>query len=68
MNFSLTTNSKYNLRIRLWSFDKTEYGQVEYEEVIIGSKDEDYQLFLYGYSSDYNWRALVKDLKSKLFF
>ena len=52
-------NCKYNLRIRLWSFDKSEYGQVDYEEITVASAAEDYELFLYGYFSDYSWRALV---------
>ena len=50
---------KYNVRIRLWSFDESQYGQVEYEEITVDSNENDYQLFLYGYSSDYNWRTLV---------
>ena len=58
-NCRLTTTTKYNLRIRLWSFDKSEYGQVDYEEITVASAAEDYELFLYGYSSDYSWRALV---------
>ena len=58
-NCRLTTATKYNLRIRLWSFDKSEYGQVDYEEITVASAAEDYELFLYGYSSDYSWRALV---------
>ena len=53
---------KYNVRIRLWSFDESQYGQVEYEEITVDSNENDYQLFLYGYSSDYNWRTLVTTL------
>ena len=59
-NFHEMTNAhQYSMKIRIWNFDKDDYGEANYDSVTIGSASEKYKLMASGFSTHPSWRVGV---------
>ena len=53
-----TERAPYKMKVGLWSKDTGHYGEVQYDQVLLGTADRGFPLKVFGYSSEPSWRVL----------